>query len=486
MPRHIGCLLPVRSLPSPYGVGGFGEEAFAWIEALARMGATHWQVLPLTANSRGLNPFDCESAHALNHLFIDPAALVHDWLLPHSAARKPIFAGSRKQVSRTTLLWKHRLLHTAWKRFQEGYGAPLRPAFGEFCAAEHAWLNDYALYEALSVHFKGQPWQRWPDKLRQRDGAELAAYTLKLHDRIEQAKFSQFLLYRQWSLVREHAHAHHISIIGDIGIYPSLRGADAWVHQHELTLNSHGYLSRVAGAPPDGFSGKGQYWNSPLYRWDDLERTHFQWPVQRLVHQMRWYDMVKVDHYYGYFQEWSIPAGEKPRYGHWKKSPGAAFFKELRAHIPEEKLIVENLGSGGVDAERYLATSQLMPMRVWQFDSVNANVSREDPYPEHCALYSGTHDTNTLMGWYKLLPRTDRRALARWWHSLGLGNQPRTTQLITPLFSSTAQLVVVQAQDLLGLDNRSRINRPGTIRKNWAWRLSRRQLHQLARMRLQR
>jgi 4-alpha-glucanotransferase len=487
MQRFSGCLLPVSALPSPYGVGGFGQEALTWLDTLARTDATHWQLLPLTANSRDLNPFFCEASFALNLLYLDPADLVANQLLPTHALR---LTRRHRGVRLTTLQWKQRLARQAFATFRLQDSKQLQAEFVRFKKRHRHWLDDYSLHQALTHHFSGTTWQRWPEQLRRRESAALQEALITHSLAMDEASFGQFLLYRQWERVREHAKKVGITLIGDVAIYPSPTGVDSWVHQAELTLNSTGFLAQTAGAPPDQFNRQGQYWNCPMYRWDKLVENRYRWVVERLSHQMQWFDLLRIDHYYGYFKEWSIPAEQLPTSGHWRSGPGATFFDQLIKHIKPQKLIAENLASEPLAvADDYLEQRGILPMRVWQLDAFDPRRHHEEDYPTQCALYSSTHDTETLQGWFKGLNATHRRTLVTWLHEQHGRHSwhiPRAQRFLEPLLSSAAHLVIIPVQDLLGLDNRGRLNRPGTQLSNWSWRLTARQLRSLNEAKLHR
>ncbi len=470
MPRKCGVFLPVSALPGPYGSGGFGEEARYFIDKLAEAQVSYWQILPFTYSHETFYPYQAQSSQAKHHLFIDPAGLVKEGLL-HEAETVPPFAPSPNHISPGALAWKHLLLERAYARFMAGKAPHLSKGFKEFILA-HPWLPDFALYAVLGRHFNHTPWQQWPAKLRDRQPQALDEWELRMHTEIYCELFAQFLLDSQWQEVLQYAHNRGIQVIGDIPIYSAADSVETWTQRHLYQLDVTGMPLYISGSPPDMFSPKGQAWDTPLYDWGAAAAESFTSSVQRIANQFQDVDMVRLDHLIGYVRYWSIPFGEKTQAGKWMDGPGSEFFAALKKAVPAERFIGESLGLNTPETEAAFKQFGAPTMRLLSEDLELGILKGGLMYEKPVVVYSSTHDSDTLVGWYEKTSSSLKLKLSRWWALQGLTELPLQYRFLCPLLDSPAHLVVIPLEDIAGLGNSARINVPGTLNdKNWIWRV---------------
>jgi 4-alpha-glucanotransferase len=473
LPHGCGVLLHVTSLPSAYGIGDLGPEAFRFAGLLHRAGVKVWQVLPLnpTSPSSGRSPYYSNSSFGSDTLLISPELLCRDGLLDDSELGSgPCFPEGEVNFS-AVVLFRKRLLDLAAARFTER-GTP--DGYRHFCEANRSWLEDHALFSALKEHFPDIPWNRWPAGIRDRHPPVLARYRERLADRITREKVLQYLFFRQWSEIKAYCNRKQILVMGDLPLYMIHDSADVWAHRGLFDLGSRGEPRVVAGVPPDYFSREGQLWGNPLYRWDVHEARGFDWWLARMGQAAGRYDLVRIDHFRGFSAYWEVDSGEKTAVsGRWVAGPGANFFSRLFEAFPEIPLVAEDLGFITPDVRDLMMQFGIPGMRVllFGFDADPAeNPNHPLNIPEHCVLYTGTHDNNTVRGWFECDATCEEkeRLFGFLGHTLRPDEVSRAFAVMA--LETRASLVVLPLQDILGLGKEGRMNVPGTTTGNWKWR----------------
>lgn len=471
-PRTSGVLLHISSLPSQFGIGDLGPGATQFIDFLESSGQKLWQVLPLGPPARGDSPYSCYSAFAGNPSLISPEQLVEDgWL-----SREDISLGERSAESGTKVDFraaeqlKQQLLEKAFANAKSGLSEDSR--FVQFQNDNAFWLIDFSRFQALLKHFDNPDWTQWPERLVRRDPEELEQWDSTLADDILFSQFSQFLFDQQWKRVKQLANDRGIRIFGDMPIFVAHESADVWANQSLFFLDADGKQTVVAGVPPDYFSETGQRWGNPLYRWDVCESQGYSWWVERFRFAFRHFDLLRVDHFRGFESYWEIPAtAETAIDGQWRKGPGSGPFDAAREKLGELAIVAEDLGLITDEVHELRDQLQFPPMRILQFgfEQENDVFHRPGHYPEHSVAYTGTHDNDTLMGWYtqRSEEKPDNQLLDPFLQGDGEIHQ----QLIKAVLGSESDTVVIPMQDLLGLGNEARMNLPGEPDGNWAWRV---------------
>jgi 4-alpha-glucanotransferase len=480
MKRSSGVLLHITSLPSRRAIGDLGAGSREFADFLARAGQRLWQVLPLspTDGAHGNSPYSSISAFAGNPLLVSPEPLVDDGLLRPEDVPPPAGPDPRRvdydAASRET--W--RLLSRAFDTFRATGG--LRREFEEFCARSAGWLDDYALFVALKNKFRGRTWSSWPHDFRERDETSLADARSMLALDIDRARFFQFLFFRQWASLKTYCGTKGIRVIGDIPIYVNYDSADVWAHGGIFKLGSDRAPLYVAGVPPDYFSDTGQLWGNPVYDWGALRAGGYRWWLDRFEHNLDLFDFVRIDHFRGFVGYWEVPAGEKTAVnGRWVKAPANDFFSTLLSRFPGSPLIAEDLGIITPDVREIMARFGIPGMRVLLFA-----FAEDDPkhpylprnYVENCVAYTGTHDNNTARGWFAREAAADeKKRLARY---LGrdVTEETAASELVRLVMASAAGAAVIPLQDVLGIGEEGRMNRPAVPHGNWQWRVDGRAL----------
>ncbi|RLC98112.1 MAG: 4-alpha-glucanotransferase [Chloroflexota bacterium] len=467
--RSSGILLHPTSLPGPYGIGDLGPQARNWVDFLSKSGTGLWQVLPLGPTGFGDSPYQCFSAIAGNPYLISPDDLVEEGLLhPNDLTNIPDFPSGSVDFG-NVIYWKMDLLHKSYEQFRHA-GKKIHKEAGKFYSEQEEWLNDYALFMALKEFHGGKPWASWPAIYRDRDPEALELFKEDRSHAVHRQKFYQYLFYKQWNKLKEYANQQGIKIIGDIPIFIAHDSADAWTNRDLLYIGDDGQPTVVAGVPPDYFSETGQLWGNPLYRWDVHARDNYQWWIKRLKAVFSMVDIVRLDHFRGFANYWEIPAGEKTAInGRWVDGPGADFLTQVHAEFGKLPIIAEDLGE--ISPEVYKLRDQFnlpgMKILVFAFDSGETNEFLPHHYPENCVVYTGTHDNDTAVGWFKRIGEGEKTFAQRYLQTSG---EDIAWDLIKAAWSSKAVYAISPLQDLLNLDNQARMNYPGNPQGNWKWR----------------
>ena len=477
--RKAGILMPITSLPSPWGVGTLGETAREFVDFLKKAGQSCWQVLPIGPTGYGDSPYQSFSSFAGNPYLIDLDDLSEEGLLSPEEYRH-IFWGEDPARTDYGLLYQHRfqVLEKAVKRMERKWPEELE----EFCEKEKDWLNDYALFMALKEKFQGDSWSRWPRPLRVREEEAVLRARGELANEIRFWKGVQFLFFRQWEALKDLTREKGISIIGDIPIYVAEDSADVWAHPEQFQMDEELRARKVAGCPPDGFSATGQLWGNPLYRWDYHRNTGYQWWISRLSYVFRLYDVVRIDHFRGFDEYFSIPYGaENAIGGHWEKGPGIDLFRKVEQALGWKQVIAEDLGYVTDSVRQLVHDSGFPGMKVLEFafdsrDSGCANDYLPHNYPENSVAYTGTHDNETIAGWWKSITVKERKLARDYLCDNWTPDKDLYKCFISLVMRSSAKLCVIPMQDYMGLDNSCRMNQPSTVGKNWKWRIRRREL----------
>ncbi len=480
--RASGVLMPIFSLPGPYGIGSFGKEARLFIDQLKRMGFSYWQILPLGPIDDCYSPYKSDSAFAGNPLFID-LPILHEWdLLTPQELQDSQDLSFPYLVSYSTLINKRmELLKKAFSRLTPSLLAKI----AIFKQEESHWLIDYALYKVLVTHFNESNWAKWPDEDLSLH-KPLALEKIKDHysQKIDFEIFLQYLFLTQWLDLKAYANDNAIEFIGDMPIYLSYENADVWANPHYFQLDKNRSPINVAGVPPDYFSKDGQLWGNPLYDWAALKKDDYSWWNRRLEKGLECYDLLRIDHFRGFSAYWSIPADSKSAInGQWVKGPGIDFFAQFARDHDTSSIIAEDLGVQDADLHTLLKETDYPGMRLMTFAFIDDhdNIHLPHNYPTNCIAYTGTHDNNTLLG--SLFEYSDReRTYALeycqyredqpddW--QIGGACSPACRSIIETLWKSPAKLVILPIQDLCGYGGDTIINEPGTIENNWAFRMT--------------
>jgi len=472
--RGSGLLLHITSLPSDFGIGDLGPGAYRFVDFLAETKQSYWQILPLnpTDLEHGCSPYHSISAFAFNSLLISPEILVDDgWLLEDEINPGPFFPTDHIDYQ-DVFGYKSILLNKAYDRFKK---SPANTDYEEFCFRQSYWLDNYALFAALKTHMEGKSWSDWPEELKDRDSGIIEQTRKELHDAIERERFFQYLFFSQWSALKSYCGQKGIKFIGDMPIYVVYDSADVWLHPGLFNLDNKKRPITVAGVPPDYFSETGQLWGNPVYRWDAHKKTGFEWWIQRLKHNLGLFDFVRVDHFRGFMGYWEVPATEEnATNGHWVAAPGEEFLNTVKQILPDAAIVAEDLGVITPDVTKVMDRFGFPGMKLLIF--AFGKDLPTNPYAPHnvvqnCIVYTGTHDNNTIRGWFENEAPPDVKE--RFFRYIGwkTSNEDIALAFVRLAMMTVAHTVIFPIQDLLGLGEEARMNRPATKDGNWKWRL---------------
>ena len=472
--RAAGILLPISSLPSKYGIGTLGKEAFRFVDQLVKAGQKYWQVLPVGPTSFGDSPYQSFSAFAGNPYFISLDELIEEGVLTEKECRSADF-GKRADDIDYEKLYKKRypLLRKAYERSRVSEN----PDYVRFVEENRWWLSDYALFMAVKDRFEGAPWTEWAEDIRLRWQNAMDYYRRELYYDIEFQQYLQYKFFSQWRRLKAYANEKGIRIIGDIPIYVAMDSADAWAHPELFQLDENNVPTAVAGCPPDGFSADGQLWGNPLYRWDYHKNTGYDWWMSRMWYCFQMYDVVRIDHFRGFDEYYSIPFGsENAKNGHWEKGPGIDLFRCMERRLGRHEVIAEDLGYVTDSVRELVRESGFPGMKVLEFafdsrDSGSANDYLPHNYIENSVAYTGTHDNETVTGWFKSITKEERQMARDYLCDQHTPAEELYQSFIALVMRSSSRMCIVPMQDYMGLDNRCRMNQPSTLGKNWKWRL---------------
>lgn len=464
----------LTSLPSKYGIGDFGPGAYGFVDWMEKSKLSYWQVLPLnpTSVSEGNSPYSSSSAFALNLLLISPEKMVEDNFLTANDIQlsKPLY--SKRALYGDAEAYKNALLDLAYARFiQSGNNHD----FDKFREEEAGWLNDYALFRILQKEFKGKVWDQWPTEFRDRHEGAIQDFVNQHLLQLNKIKFIQFIAFRQWMALKKYSNEKGIQLIGDIPIYVHYNSADVWANQEMFKLDEDKKPIFVAGVPPDYFSETGQLWGNPVYNWQVLEQNNFKWWIKRLKQNTRLFDMVRIDHFRGLVAYWEVAADEKTAMnGRWVQVPSDRFFDELRKQFPALPLIAEDLGLITPDVKEFLSRTGLPGMKVLQFGLMSMDPG--DGYlPHNCfrntILYTGTHDNNTVKGWYQRELNRKQKKFLNEYTGKKITSKNVHLEMIRLCLFSVANTAIFPMQDILGLSHKYRMNTPARAKHNWEWKL---------------
>jgi 4-alpha-glucanotransferase len=481
--RASGILLHPTSLPSKFGIGDLGETAYQFIEFLSRSGQKLWQVLPLGPTGYGNSPYMSFSAIAGSPYLISPELLAKQYLLNEEDwVDIPDFDCDRVDFA-AVMPYKRRLLEIAFERFKQGYVDQdpqhhhdlylIQEQFKKFCYEEADWLEDYVLFMALHEQNTEILWNNWETAIARREPQALQQKREALHDQIEFQRFVQFIFFDQWLKLKQYANMRSIQIIGDIPIYVSHNSADVWANPKNFALDPETYeVTQMAGVPPDYFSATGQLWGNPVYNWEYLQETHFAWWIDRFRFLNRYVDIIRIDHFRGFEAFWQVPAGEETAMnGEWQVAPGTELFTKLNEVMGELPILAEDLGVITPEVDKLRDDFGFPGMRVlmFAFGGVSDNFHLPHNYVRNSAVYTGTHDNDTAVGWWQRAGKYEKELFYKYIVGFAAG-EPINWVLIRMAMAAVSVIAIVPLQDVLGLDNSARMNTPSTATGNWGWR----------------
>ena len=469
--RASGLLLHVTSLPSPYGIGDLGPEAFAWVDRLHDAGQSWWQALPLGPTGYGNSPYQPLSSFAGNTLIVSPQLLIDEGLLDASDCAGRFVTGNVDYAS--LIPFKERMLETAWNRFRR-MGGDLRREYEAFCVRQASWLDDYALFRALKARCGGAYYMEWPAELVHRCQRALAQARQELGGQIERIRFEQFLVSRQGEKLKEYANSKGVALIGDLPFFVAPDSSDVWANPDLFLLGEDCRPKFVAGVPPDYFSAEGQLWGNPVYNWEALRDTGYRWWINRMRALLSHVDLIRLDHFRAFAAAWHIPCGAPTaQTGSWQPGPGGEFFRAVEAELGGLPFIAEDLGLITPDVGRLRDQFQIPGTRVLQFafDGQKDNPYLPQNFVHNTVVYTGTHDNPTSREWFEELTRTQQATVSCRYLGGGNGLNIEPGQALMDLaWSSRAELSIAPLQDLLNLGREARMNVPGRAAGNWGWR----------------
>lgn len=496
MDRRSGVLMHLSSLPGPFGAGGLGRNAERFADFLKNSGFRVWQVLPTTPTDRSSNysPYSSLSAFGGNPIFISPQKLAEDGLLEAEEIVKNEYSGSecRTDYDCSTALIKN-MLSLAWHRFKnepERFHV-LFEDYHHFIDNERYWLQDYALFKVFKDNFDGLPWNQWPKEIAQRDKKTIEYFSTQkdIAEATEAMYFEQYIFDRQWKAFHLYCSEKDIKLMGDIPMFAAFDSSDVWSNQEYFDLDHEGFPNKVAGVPPDYFSDKGQRWGNPLYNWKNMQKSGYSWWVSRFQKALENFDLLRIDHFRGFSACWAIPACEETaENGQWIETPGSELLGVLAKKIRRDAavdlpLVAEDLGIITDDVRELMDRFGLPCMKVLLF-AFDSDVG-SSPYAPHnhipCAVvYTGTHDNNTVRGWWDSESDEKARTLVSEYTVREITKENVAEIFNVMALSSTAKLAIVPTQDILGLGADSRMNVPGVAEDNWLWRISTKDFEELA------
>ena len=468
--RGAGILMPISSMPSPYGIGTMGKDAYEFVDFLRECNHKYWQVLPLGPTSFGDSPYQGFSTFAGNPYFIDLDTLIEEGLLTKQYVEGFDWGNDSCNIAYDKMfLARYEVLREAYKNSTHKD----LTEYKTFLKENAYWIEDYALFMAVKLYFKHADWSIWDDDIRFRKKEAIRKYTDLLKDDIDFYKFLQFKFFEQWTKLKKYANDKGIEVIGDIPIYVAFDSADVWVNSGEFLLDENLTPTKVAGVPPDAFTELGQKWGNPLYDWAKMEKNNFAWWARRMKAAAQMYDIIRIDHFLGVVKYYTIPADDPDaRNGEYKKGPGKKLTDVINTAIGDKKLIAEDLGVEIPEATKLLNANNYPGMKVLEFafggDRKNTHLPQNYTTP-NCVVYGGTHDNETLLGYFN--ERNDWELGYAYDYLDTRDKRKMVDQIFRLAYGSIANVVIFQTQDILKLDNSARMNFPSTLGTNWKWRM---------------
>ncbi len=479
MERSAGILLSITSLPSKYGIGCFSKEAYNFVDFLKESGQSYWQILPLGPTSYGDSPYQSFSTFAGNPYFIDLEQFIELGLLTKEECDEVDF-GTENDINYHKLyIGRYPLLKKAFKRSNIENDADFMD-FNE----KNAWLEDYALFMAVKDKFDQVAWNEWDEDIKLGKMEAVERYHNELAEDICFYKFLQYHFYKQWDKLKAYANENGIKIVGDIPIYVAFDSADVWASPQLFQLNDDNTPKAVAGCPPDGFSADGQLWGNPLYDWEYHKNSGYEWWISRLEHCFKLYDVVRIDHFRGFDEYYSIPYGDKTAInGHWEKGPGMELFKAVEKSLGKKEVIAEDLGFMTDSVRELVEESGFPNMKVieFAFDSRDTGCRNDylpHNYNENCVAYTGTHDNQTIVSWFDTISDDEQKMARDYLCDDHTPDEKLYMSFISVIMRSQAKLCIIPMQDYLGLDDSTRMNKPSTVGVNWKWRVKKEELNE--------
>ncbi len=476
--RQSGVLMHISSLPGKYGIGSFGQSAYDFVDFLVRTKQRYWQILPLGTTSYGDSPYQSFSAFAGNSYFIDFDILIEEGLLNEADVKGADFGDDPRKVDYAKIFDARRpIMEKAVARFLK---ADDLSDYESFVEQNAAWLEVFAEYMAIKEHFDNLAWTEWPDEaIRRREAASLASYREKLADKLTYHRVTQYLFFKQWLRLKAYANEHHIEIVGDMPIYVAADSADVWAQPHFFKTDAVGKPTCVAGCPPDEFSETGQLWGNPIYDWEAMDKDGYAWWIERLRESFKIYDIVRIDHFRGFESYWEVPAdSDTSATGKWVKGPDYKLFAAVKEALGDLNIIAEDLGFMTDEVIELRERTGFPGMKILQFAFNPDDESIDSPHlaPNNSVMYTGTHDNNTVLGWYKdEIDDATRQYMAQYTNRKEYETVPHA--MLRTIFASVSFMAIATMQDLLELDSAARMNYPSTIGGNWTWRMTAEELN---------
>ncbi len=469
--RKCGILLPVSSLPSAYGIGCFSKEAYEFIDRLHEAGQSYWQILPLGPTSYGDSPYQSFSTFAGNPYFIDPEDLIKRGYITKAECDAYDFGDSDEYIDYGKVYEsRFDLLRKAYDNSNIATDAK----FVEFVKDNAHWLDDYALYMAVKNSFDNVCWVEWDEDIKLRRPEAMATYKEKFADEVMFYQFQQYMFHVQWEALKAYANEKGVKIVGDIPIYVAFDSSDAWANPELFQFDEDCNPIAVAGCPPDAFSETGQLWGNPLYKWDYHKNTSYEWWVKRLKACFDMYDVVRIDHFRGFDEYYAIPYGAPTaQIGEWQPGPGYDLFRVMKEQLGDKEVIAEDLGFLTDSVIELVQKTGYPGMKILQFAFDSREESDYLPYnyPKNCVVYTGTHDNDTVQGWYDVLEGQDKKLCDDYLNIQSGEESQAHWEFIRAALGSVADIAIIPMQDYLGLGSEARINIPSTLGINWKWRM---------------
>ena len=466
--RQSGILMPIFSLPSPYGIGTMGKEAFEFVDFLNKSGQRLWQILPIGPTGFGDSPYQSASTFAGNPYFLDIDALIQSNLLTQNEVKSFDFGNDHEKIDYAKIFSRYKLYRLMTPRFFEN----TPDDYEAFCEKNAFWLEDYALFCAIKDENEGRAFSQWEDDLRLRNEKAISQAKVRLEKDMDFYKMLQYIFFKQYKTLKTYATEHGVKIIGDIPIYVSPDSADLWANPKQFLIDKDLNLKEVAGCPPDDFCEDGQLWGNPLYDWDYIEKDNFSWWKERIKAALEVFDIVRIDHFRGFESFYCIKNGsENAKKGVWRKGPGMKLFEAVKKDFGTLPIIAEDLGFLTKEVYELLEESGFPGMKILQFAFDGESDSDYLPhnYPKNCVAYTGTHDNDTVVGWFENLSaevKGDVKAYVRASDSEGIN-----WAMIKTVWASPADTAIVPMADFLAMSSEGRINAPSTMGNNWEWRV---------------